>query len=52
MEIKSKVFQIERKKPTSDFLESWFKTHNLNVVRYSIVKVEKNILTLCVSYVS
>ncbi len=50
MEVKSETFKIECKKPTLEFLENWFKANNLNVIRYAIVKIEDNVLTLSVSH--
>jgi len=50
MEIVSKIFEIECKKPTLDFFESWFKANNLDVVRWAIVKIDNDLVSLDVSY--
>ncbi len=50
MEIKSEIFKIECKKPTLDFLEDWFKAHNLNVIRYAVTEVKDDVLSVVVSH--
>ena len=50
MQIKTETFEIKCKKPTLDFMEDWFKAHNLNVIRYAITDVKDDILSVVVSF--
>ncbi len=46
MKIKSEIIKIECTNPTLDFIEEYFKKHKITPVRWAIVDVKDNVLTL------
>jgi len=51
MEIISKTIKITTDKlpPSVDFIENEIKKHNINPIRWAIIDIQNNILTLSVS---
>jgi hypothetical protein len=46
MKIVSKIIKIKCEKPSLDFIENYFKKEGLKPVRWAIVDVKENILTI------